>query len=287
MNDTRQEPGQDSERPSGQSPEQPPVQPPAVPEPPRYAPPQFAPPRYVAPPQATPQPVVPQPPLPPQGAPQQFGGPQSPYAPPFTQQQSYAPQPPQYGPPSYGQPAYSQQQSYPYPGQPMPFAQQPYTMPATPGPGEPFDGASDANDLTRPLYGANIGQAISRFFKNYVGFSGRASRSEYWWWTLAFAGTLFTLSLVGAIIDSAGIRAPYGSYEAYEMATSLVGLVYLIIVLGTLLPYLALTWRRLHDANMPGPFFFFGLIPGFGWLILIVFAALPSRVEGRRFARNL
>jgi hypothetical protein len=41
--------------------------------------------------------------------------------------------------------------------------------------------------LDKPLYGATFGQAISRFFKKYATFSGRASRSEYWWWVLASA----------------------------------------------------------------------------------------------------
>ena len=33
--------------------------------------------------------------------------------------------------------------------------------------------------LSQPLYGATMGQAINRFWKKYVVFSGRASRSEY------------------------------------------------------------------------------------------------------------
>ena len=33
----------------------------------------------------------------------------------------------------------------------------------------------------QPLYGATFGQAIKRFFRGYVVFSGRASRSEFWW----------------------------------------------------------------------------------------------------------
>src|SRR6185312_8282818 len=35
--------------------------------------------------------------------------------------------------------------------------------------------------LDQPLYGASFGQAIKRFFTKYATFSGRASRSEYWW----------------------------------------------------------------------------------------------------------
>jgi hypothetical protein len=32
----------------------------------------------------------------------------------------------------------------------------------------------------------NFGQAIKSGFSNYVNFSGRAIRSEYWLWTLLF-----------------------------------------------------------------------------------------------------
>lgn len=38
--------------------------------------------------------------------------------------------------------------------------------------------------LDPPLYGASWGDAIVRFFANYSVFRGRASPSEYWWWTL-------------------------------------------------------------------------------------------------------
>ncbi|QCH24418.1 hypothetical protein DSM43276_02681 [Mycobacteroides salmoniphilum] len=40
-------------------------------------------------------------------------------------------------------------------------------------------GATDPRDLTLPLYGATFSQAITRFFRSYFRFSGRASRSEY------------------------------------------------------------------------------------------------------------
>jgi hypothetical protein len=33
--------------------------------------------------------------------------------------------------------------------------------------------------MSLPLYGATFGQALSRFFRSYARFSGRASRSEY------------------------------------------------------------------------------------------------------------
>ena len=38
--------------------------------------------------------------------------------------------------------------------------------------------------LELPYYGISFGGAIARGFKKYATFAGRASRSEYWWWTL-------------------------------------------------------------------------------------------------------
>lgn len=38
-----------------------------------------------------------------------------------------------------------------------------------------------SSDGDAPLYDATFGQAVSRFFRRYATFTGRASRSEYWW----------------------------------------------------------------------------------------------------------
>ncbi len=50
--------------------------------------------------------------------------------------------------------------------------------------------------LDRPLYGASWGSANARFFGNYSIFRGRASPSEYWWWTLTNALVLNALNLL-------------------------------------------------------------------------------------------
>jgi hypothetical protein len=38
--------------------------------------------------------------------------------------------------------------------------------------------------LDLPHYGIGFVDAVKRGFKKYATFKGRASRSEYWWWTL-------------------------------------------------------------------------------------------------------
>jgi uncharacterized membrane protein YhaH (DUF805 family) len=89
-------------------------------------------------------------------------------------------------------------------------------------------------------------QAIVSGFKNYVGFSGRACRSEYWYWVLA----MIILSIICGIID----YAAFGDNE-YGPVQSIVGL-------ATFLPSLAIGIRRLHDIDRTG------------WWTLIVFTII-------------
>ncbi len=58
--------------------------------------------------------------------------------------------------------------------------------------------------LSQPLYGASIGQAVSRFFKKYATFSGRASRSEFWWWYLVFVVVTGVLYAIAVAVGTAG-----------------------------------------------------------------------------------
>jgi uncharacterized membrane protein YhaH (DUF805 family) len=56
-----------------------------------------------------------------------------------------------------------------------------------------------------------------------------------------------------------------------------------VVSLGLLVPSLALVWRRLHDTNRSGGYYFMGLIPFVGPIILIVFFASASDPGGARF----
>ncbi|MGK0716345.1 DUF805 domain-containing protein [Leucobacter sp. W1153] len=163
------------------------------------------------------------------------------------------------------------------------------TAPATPtnlygnpGPGEPYDGATAPSVLNRPLYGATFGQAISRFFKNYATFSGRASRSEYWLVTLfmLILSAVFGV-LIGITTATAGLTEE-GNAELPGTAIALI-VAFGVFGLATIVPSIALQWRRLHDVNLAGPFYFLALIPSVGGLILFILSLLPPKPEGRRF----
>ncbi|TSI19732.1 DUF805 domain-containing protein [Brevibacterium aurantiacum] len=168
--------------------------------------------------------------------------------------------------------------------------------PGAMGPGGQIRGAASPDDLSLPLYGASFGQAVKRFFKKYAKFSGRASRSEYWWAALF----LFLIQLIPSILYSIGLGMtagaasmaaadPYGAQMSAGPSggalalTAIGGILMLLIGLAIIVPTLALSWRRLHDANFAGPFWFLSFIPGVGGIIVFVLMLLPSKPEGQRF----
>ena len=97
-----------------------------------------------------------------------------------------------------------------------------------------------------------FGEAVSVCLRRYFSFSGRASRSEYWYFFL------FTvlMGIVAAILDS--LLFGYSWEDEVSPLNSLVNLALLI-------PTLAVGWRRLHDTNRSGWWiggFFLALVGG-------------------------
>lgn len=167
---------------------------------------------------------------------------------------------------------------------------------------------SGPGGLGGPLYGASFGTSVKRFFARYAKFAGRASRSEFWWSQLfVFLIMLvpYLVTTVGLVastvwaqqnpnVQSMGFDPATGQEVFYEGAPGVVnaptgslmvvGLI-LVVVLGLalLVPQLSLLWRRLHDANLAGPFAFLGLVPFVGGLVVFILALMPSKAEGQRF----
>jgi uncharacterized membrane protein YhaH (DUF805 family) len=103
-------------------------------------------------------------------------------------------------------------------------------------------------------------QAIKSGFSNYVNFTGRSSRSAFWYWVLfAF--------IVGVAADTVDIStAPDDLMSSSFLASRLWSLV-------TLLPNLAVGARRLHDTGRSGFWLFLSLLPIIGIIVLIVWWA--------------
>ena len=103
--------------------------------------------------------------------------------------------------------------------------------------------------------------AIKSYFKNYANFKGRARRSEFWWTVLFtfLVSTLLSIVFPGSMMD-------LGNGLVIQQSHPIVNLW----SLATLVPSLAITWRRLHDVSKSGPYFFFIFIPIAGAIMLLI-----------------
>ena len=105
--------------------------------------------------------------------------------------------------------------------------------------------------------------ALTTVFRNkYATFSGRASRSEYWWAYLGYfviATVLQIFALVGGII-----LIDAGELALLPTLIALVGIVALII------PTIAVSVRRMHDTGKSGWMLLILIIPCIGFILWIV-----------------
>ena len=108
----------------------------------------------------------------------------------------------------------------------------------------------------------NFGQAVSSCFSNYVTFSGRATRSEFWYWILFCAIGSLCASIADGMIIKDLANQPMKQ----------------ILTIATILPGLAVSVRRLHDVNKNG-WWFLIMFTGIGILLLIYWYLLPSEDE--------
>ena len=114
---------------------------------------------------------------------------------------------------------------------------------------EPVKPKIEQNDPENEIDMKDIGSAnmdfsdaVKHFLAHYSDFSGRSSRSQFWW---AYVFTFFA---------------------------SLIPFAFIIL----LIPSLASVIRRLHDAGYSGKYWFVGFIPFIGPIILLILYCKPS-----------
>lgn len=95
--------------------------------------------------------------------------------------------------------------------------------------------------------------AVKSAYKNYANFNGRAARSEFWWFYLFFIIVAYVPVILAPVLG----RAIGG----------LLGIISLIFVLGSIVPYIALLARRMHDNDKSG---WFMLIPLYNLYLAII-----------------
>lgn len=99
------------------------------------------------------------------------------------------------------------------------------------------------------------------FIRNYANFSGRARRSEYWYYML---GNILIFICIWVLIIA--FIPEDGSDSLLGVFLSIFGGLF---VLASIVPSLAVTVRRLHDTGKSGWYYFIILIP-FGSVILLI-----------------
>ena len=113
-------------------------------------------------------------------------------------------------------------------------------------------------------------EAVKSVFSKYATFSGRARRSEYWYFVIFAVLVSIVVEAVGKLIGGA------------NFAKVLSGIWSLVI----LVPSLALDWRRLHDIGKSGWWWLLGFVPVVGWIILIVWACKDSDPGENQYGPN-
>lgn len=110
--------------------------------------------------------------------------------------------------------------------------------------------------------------AVKSVFSKYATFSGRARRSEYWYFYLFVTLVELVLSVLSTFLG--------------QLALGLSG----IWALAILVPELAVLWRRLHDTGRSGAWAFIIFVPLVGWIILLVFLCRDSQPGDNQYGPN-
>ena len=123
--------------------------------------------------------------------------------------------------------------------------------------------------------------AVRTCFQKYVTFSGRAQRSEFWWYVLFIVIAGIVASLVDLMLfgTTTTTNTSISSESDFTPISTLFSLV-------TFLPSISVAVRRLHDTDRSGWWWWIILIPLIGWIILIVWYATKGTDGDNRFGTD-
>ena len=119
-------------------------------------------------------------------------------------------------------------------------------------------------------------EAYKKFWKGYVDFEGRSTRSDYWFAYLANMLTVITFYVLLAIFGGIA-SATESSFLA--VISFIILFIFFAFGIAAILPGIAVTVRRLRDAGYNWPYIFIPLIPFVGIFIFIFLLCQPTKVE--------
>ena len=116
----------------------------------------------------------------------------------------------------------------------------------------------------------NFADAVKSGLQNYVTFSGRAARSQYWYWAL-----FCILVGIGSVVIDAALFP-----QSYMRPVNAIAELVLF------LPTLAVSIRRLHDLDRSGWWFLLIFVPLIGGIWLLVWFCMRGTVGPNRFGSD-
>ncbi len=128
--------------------------------------------------------------------------------------------------------------------------------------------------------------------KKYIVLEGRASRAEFWYFFLVHVIIMLVLSTIdyalwGALFDTflLDITADPDNFSVQALMRGSWDFDPLssLYSLGTLLPVLAVTARRLHDTNHSAWWILIAILPIVGFIVLVIFTATRGDKGANRF----
>jgi len=114
-----------------------------------------------------------------------------------------------------------------------------------------------------------FGEAISSGFRNYANFSGRARRSEFWYWMLFTA----LVTLAAAVLDD--LVGPAAGYTPFHFIAGIC----------VFIPAIAVSVRRLHDVDRTG-WWLLLTFTGIGDVLLLIWDCTKGSTGANRFGED-
>lgn len=121
-------------------------------------------------------------------------------------------------------------------------------------------------------------ESVKTVFSKYATFSGRATRSEFWYFALFNFIMAFGLIIAGILLG-----AIFGSNEGAVGGFAIGYFLYMIYSLAAIIPNISVTVRRLHDTNRSGWNYWWCLLPLVGPIVLLVFLLQGSDPKDNKY----
>ena len=117
-----------------------------------------------------------------------------------------------------------------------------------------------------------------KVWKQYTDFKGRARRKEFWMFTLVHFIILIFFGFLISYYET-------GFHSDEDVSMIVLG-TFVLYILATIIPYLAVTVRRLHDIGKSGMWCLLCLIPYIGNFWLLILTCMDSKNGSNKWGEN-